>query len=95
VLSFIGTRKPKLVPGKTPKSFRDAFEFIRNLTDSIMEMKEKIFILFFWFVLFIFVGNLLGLYPVLPRLQEALIQTIALAIIVFLSTHYLASNETG
>jgi F-type H+-transporting ATPase subunit a len=96
VFSALATRKPKLVPGRLQNAFELLFEFVRNIVDSIMgEGGREFYPFFFGLFFFIFVGNLLGLIPGFTSPTSSLSTTAALAILVFLSTHYFGIKKNG
>jgi F-type H+-transporting ATPase subunit a len=96
VFSFLATRKPTLVPGRLQNGFELIFEFVRNIVDSTMgEDGREFYPFFFGLFFFILAGNLLCLIPGFTSPTSSLNTTVALAILVFFSTHYFGIKRNG
>lgn len=85
-----------LVPGKTQSIVEVIFETFEGLADEMMGHKGKKLIPFvLTFFLFIFISNAFGLIPGLAPPTANFNTTLALALIVFASTHIIGLKEHG
>jgi F-type H+-transporting ATPase subunit a len=96
VLSFLATRRLRLVPAGMQAVLEIAFRFVFDLVDSTIGPEgRRLYPLFLGFFLFTLVGNLLGLVPGLSSPTANLSTTAALALVVFGSTHFLGIRRHG
>jgi F-type H+-transporting ATPase subunit a len=96
ILSLLATLNLKLVPVGIQNIFEAIFDFIFNLVDSIIGKEGKSFYpLFIGLFLYIFFSNLLGLIPGFISPTANINTTLALALIVFFSTHFIGIKKNG
>jgi F-type H+-transporting ATPase subunit a len=96
LLSFAATRRLQLVPRGLQSGFELALGFVFGQADEIVGPEaRKFYPLFLGLFLFILTGNLLGLVPGLSSPTANLNTTIALALIVFGSTHVFGIRKHG
>lgn len=96
VVSWLATRRLE----KIPKGFQNFLEWLLDLLyqyadDMVGASAPKYYPLFTMLFFFILVSNLLGLIPGLVSSTSRLSTTVALALIVFFSTHYFGIKEQG
>lgn len=96
LLSFLATKKIRLVPKGAQNVLESILKFIYELADDVVGPKAAgfypLFSMLFFFILF---SNLLGLIPGLFSSTSKLSTTFGLALIVFLTTHYVGVKECG
>jgi F-type H+-transporting ATPase subunit a len=96
VVSYILKGRLKIVPGKLQSVVEIIVEAFLKLSDDIMGPKGKKFVPFvLTFFIFILVSNAFGLFPGLSPPTANVNTTIALALIVFVSTHIIGFKEHG
>jgi F-type H+-transporting ATPase subunit a len=96
VLSFVATRRMKLVPRGLQAAFELGFGFIFKLADDAMGPEGRSYYpLFLGLFLFILVANLQGLVPGLSSPTADINTTAALALIVFGSIHVMGIRKRG
>jgi F-type H+-transporting ATPase subunit a len=95
-LSFAATRRMQLIPRGLQAGFELAFGFVFDQADEIVGAEAvKFYPLFIGLFLFILTGNLIGLIPGLSSPTANLNTTIALALVVFSSTHIFGIRKHG
>jgi F-type H+-transporting ATPase subunit a len=95
-LSIAAARKPAMAPARLQNFFEILFEFIYDVVDTVVGKESKKFYpLFLGLFLFILFCNFLGLVPGMISPTSNLNTTIALALIVFFSTHYFGIKKHG
>jgi F-type H+-transporting ATPase subunit a len=96
VLSFAAAKNPTMVPSKLQNFFELLFEFIYDIVDTVVGKESKKFYpLFLGLFLFILFCNFLGLIPGMISPTSNINTTVALALIVFFSTHYFGVKKHG
>lgn len=96
ILSILAVKKFKKIPSGFQNFIEIIFEFLTNLIDSIMGNNGKDYYwLFIGLFMFIFIGNSMGLIPGLISPTANINTTIALSIVVFLSTHVIGIWKHG
>ena len=96
LISIIVVIKLKKTPSGLQNLFEAYFDFIINLIDSVMGKDGKNYYpLFIGLFLYIFISNLLGLIPGLISPTSNLNTVVALALIVFFSTHLVGIHKYG
>jgi F-type H+-transporting ATPase subunit a len=96
VLSFLATRRLKAVPSGLQAVFETGFQFIFDIVDEAVGLEgHALYPLFIGLFLFILVGNLIGLVPGFSSPTANLNTTVALAVLVFGSTHVLGIRKRG
>lgn len=86
----------RLVPGKTQSIVEVIFETFEGLAEEMMGHKgRKLLPFVLTFFLFIFISNVFGLIPGLAPPTANFNTTLALALIVFASTHIIGIKEHG
>lgn len=96
VVSILAVIKFKKIPSGYQNFAEIIFEFLTSLVDSIMGKNGKDYYwLFIGLFLFIFIGNAMGLIPGLISPTANLNTTIALAAVVFFSTHIIGIFKHG
>lgn len=101
IISFIISRNIKMVPGRLQNAFEMVIAALQNLLSDMMGEKaaKKYFPLFATLFIFILLSNYCGLLPFageLPGLAaptSSLSVPVALAILVFICTHYFGLKE--
>jgi F-type H+-transporting ATPase subunit a len=95
-LSFLATRRLRLVPTGLQAVFETAFGFIFDLVDDAVGSDgRRYYPLFLGLFLFILVSNLVGLVPGLSSPTANLSTTAALALVVFGTTHVMGVKKHG
>jgi F-type H+-transporting ATPase subunit a len=96
LISFFATRRMLMVPRRLQGVLEIGLGFVYGLADSVIgEEAKRYYPLFLGLFLFIFVGNLMGLVPGLTAPTSNLNVTVALALVVFFSTHYFGIRQHG
>lgn len=96
IFSAIMARRLRLVPGRTQSIVELVVTSFEGMVDETMGRKgRKYFPFIMTFAVFIFVSNLLGLIPGLLPPTANLNTTLALALIVFVTTHIVGVKEHG
>jgi F-type H+-transporting ATPase subunit a len=96
VLSFFATRRMRVIPRGVQAGFEIALRFVFDQADDIVgEESRKFYPLFLGLFLFILTGNLLGLVPGFSSPTANLNTTVALALVVFFSTHAFGIRKHG
>lgn len=96
VFSAVMAKRLRLVPGRTQSIVELAVTSFEGMVDETMGRKgRKYFPFIMTFAVFIFVSNLLGLIPGLLPPTANLNTTLALALIVFVTTHIVGVREHG
>jgi len=96
VLSALAVRRLETSPAGLQAAFETVFQFIFDLVDSSIGPEGKSYYpLFLGMFLYILVGNLLGLVPGLSSPTANLNTTVALALVVFFSTHFFGIRKQG
>lgn len=96
VVSWLGARRLERVP----KGFQNLMEWLLGLLyqyadDMVGPTAPRYYPLFGMLFFFILVSNLMGLVPGLISSTSQLTTTVALALIVFFSTHFFGIKERG
>jgi F-type H+-transporting ATPase subunit a len=96
VVSWLATRRLEQVP----KGFQNLLEWILGIIyqfadDMVGPTAPRYYPLFAMLFIFILVSNLMGLIPGLVSGTSRLSTTVALALVVFFSTHYFGIRERG
>ena len=96
IFSAIMAKRLRLVPGRTQSIVELVVTSFEGMVDETMGHKgRKYFPFIMTFAVFIFVSNLLGLIPGLLPPTANLNTTLALALIVFVTTHIVGVREHG
>ncbi len=96
IFSVILAKRLRLVPGRTQSIVELVVTSFEGMVDETMGHKgRKYFPFIMTFAVFIFVSNLLGLIPGLLPPTANLNTTLALALIVFVTTHIVGVKEHG
>ncbi len=96
ILSFLATRNLKERPGRLQNLFEFLVETLISAVTGMMGKKGLKFLpLFGTLTLFVFVSNFVGLIPGCGSPTGNWNTTIALALIVFFSTHYFGIRKKG
>jgi len=96
IFSAIMAKRLRLVPGRAQSIVELVVTSFEGMVDETMGRKgRKYFPFIMTFAVFIFVSNLLGLIPGLLPPTANLNTTLALALIVFVTTHIVGVREHG
>jgi len=96
IFSILATRNLKLVPGRLQSVMELFIGFFSDIVDESMGPKGKGFKSFvFTLALYIFLANVMGLIPGLIPPTANLNTPVALALIVFFTTHFIGIREHG
>jgi len=96
LLSFLATRRMSIVPGGIQNVFEVLFSFVFDLADSIIgAQSKKYYPLFIGLFLYILKSNLMGVIPGMVSPTSNINTTLALALIIFFSTHFFGIRKKG
>ncbi len=96
VVGFLGSYSIKMAPRGAQNMVEFGIDWVTDKTREFMGEKGPAFLpLFLTLFLFIFVSNLLGLIPGFKSPTSNISVNLALALIIFCSTHYFGIKEKG
>ena len=96
LLSFLATRRMSMVPTGIQNVFEVLFSFVFDLADSVIgAQSKKYYPLFLGLFLYILTSNLMGVVPGLVSPTSNINTTLALALIIFFSTHFFGIRKKG
>jgi F-type H+-transporting ATPase subunit a len=96
ILCLLGLTRKKKIPGPLQGAWEFFYEWLEEIVLQVMGPKGMDFFpLFFSFFLFIMMGNLLGLVPLMASPTAKLDTTVALALTTFCSIHVLGMRQKG
>lgn len=96
ILSLAATRRLSKEPGRLQNIFEFFVETLARFVEDMMGKEGLRFLpLFGTLTIFIFFSNLIGLFPGCASPTGSWNTTIALALVVFFSTHYLGIRKKG
>lgn len=96
LLLHAATRKPEWVPSGLQNFFEMVLDWVLGFAEPLVGKATPFFLpLFFWLFLFIFFSNLIGLIPGFLSPTSRVDTNLALATVVFLSTHFFGIRQKG
>ena len=96
LLSFLATRRMSIIPTGIQNVFEMLFTFVFDLADSVIGAQaKKYYPLFLGLFLYILTSNLMGVIPGMVSPTSNINTTLALALIIFFSTHFFGIRKKG